>query len=26
MRVLLNPTQAAQFDRVVVKALTQDAR
>ena len=25
MRALLNPAQAAQFDRVVVKALTQDA-
>ena len=24
MRALLNPAQAAQFDRVVVKALTQD--
>ena len=26
MRALLNPIQAVQFDRVVVKALTQDAR
>ncbi len=26
MRALLNPAQAAQFDRVIVKALTQDAR
>ena len=25
MRALLNPAQAAQFDRVIVKALTQDA-
>ena len=26
MRALLTPAQAAQFDRVVVRALTQDAR